>query len=55
MKTTDSRKYATPQASVLEIRCASVLLLSGIDSLSIDNSIGSLDEVTFDGLNEDFI
>lgn len=55
MKTTDSRKYATPQASVLEIRCASVLLLSGIDSLSIDETIGSLGEVSFDGLNEDFI
>jgi hypothetical protein len=55
MKTIDYRKYQSPDARVLEIACSSMLLLSGIDSLSIDETIGSLGEVSFDGLNEDFI
>lgn len=46
--------YTSPQADALEMKPSSMVLTSTIDSLAIDETLGSIDEVSFTDFNQVF-
>lgn len=54
MKTKQLHPYEAPATEAFEVTGNHPVLTSDIDALSIDNALGSIDEITFTDFNQTF-